>query len=930
MNESFEQALEEFEQEFNQGNQPDICDFLQSQDSENEEFLSELVHTELELRLRDGQAARVECYVKRFPDLAQDPSVLLDWVRTEYTTRRNFDPACRLEEFVIRFPDLRQSLVDELLGSSIDFREGDTKISTQQQRNIPKMTASHSDLAARFRKQKLHEQGGLGNIWLAKDQEFERKVVLKEIKSKYSNSPPHHARFARESKIMSRLEHPGIVPVYGQGSSLDGIPFIAMQFIQGRTLLNSIREYHQEKSKKTSFNPSKSLTFNRLLQHFVDACDTIEYAHNQQVIHRDIKPSNIMIGQFGETYLIDWGLACKLNSQDDENASLSADDLEEHLADPMLSVDGQVIGSPAYMSPEQSAGNKQWFNRSTDVYGLGATLLTLVTGCENPNRELEALNSDNPDHSNLRVHAVHRPLLSICQKAMAKDPQQRYSSVNELREDIENYLIDKPIEAHPESILDRLNRFLRQNRTLLNSAIVSLALVSLVSLLAALWIDQERQSAVAARESESKLKQKESTARQRAEQRTEQLTNVIGIFSDVVSGTDDAGLRMLQESRTAEQIVDELESRITQNDDPITQAFLSTVVARSNRASADYKKATQTYRNAIEILDNEGIEVTDPLYADLLIGLTKTLLATGDMDEAETHLNTLKLAYQDNPEQLAEIYFRSLLASAKLAIRKIDLEVALSHVNEARQLGQELYADTPNHINSIWADYVLADVHFRRGEIAEALPLFNSVLDALNEKQILHGTGIAAAVRLSEFYQARDPKKSFALIEKTRKDAAQLFGPDHADTMRVDARYGRMLVKSDDKTSRLQGIEILERCYEIQLNRLGAANRESVDTTLLLTQSLLSFEDKSKIRQAIEILENTIESLNTPSASKKFAGFIASFYHELANAYSKIGNRELAGDAMTKSVSLAVKEYGQESKITKWLQIKLDKILSDK
>lgn len=929
MKDCFENALEKFEQEFNQGNQPEIQQFLDSQVGNDAEFLSELVHTELELRLRNGESVRVEYYLDQFPELADDPAVLRELIRTEYNTRRNFDPACRLEEFIVRFPDLRQSLIDEFLNLSVDARQTDTVIK-QVRGSIAIAPASHSETANRFRKQKLHEQGGLGNVWIAEDNEFEREVALKEIKSKYANSQPHHARFARESKIMGSLEHPGIVPVYGQGHSLDGTPFFAMQFIQGKNLRDSISEFHRPTVDQQTGNPQESILFNRLLQHFVDACNTIEYAHSQQVIHRDIKPSNIMVGQFGETYLIDWGLACKMNSPETNSAKIPQQKFDDHLlnANQTLSLDGQAIGSPAYMSPEQAQGNTGHFDHATDVYGLGATLLALVTGCENPNREMENIESNQNGHAQ-SSHSSLQPLVSICRKAMAQDHEQRYKSVKSLREDVENFLIDKPMEAHQESVFGRMNRFLRQNRVLLNAALVSLVLISLVSSVAAFWINNERQNAVAARESESKLKQSESIARQKAEQRTEQLTNVIGLFSDALSGTDDAGLQIEPEKRTAKEIISELEQRISESDNPIAQAFLSTVVARNDRASADYDKAERTYRNAIDLLDKEGIKVTDPLYADLLFGLTATLLATGKMDEAEQNLETLKLAYQDSPEPLAQTYFRSLLANVKIAIHNLDLDQALSLSNQARKLGREIYADSPNHDNKAWADYVLAGVHRKRGQLAEAAKMFEQVIETQNCKQTLHATGISAAVQLSELRQKSNPKQSLALIEQARKDSAAYFGPDHSDTLNIDARYGVMLVNQADEDSKNRGIEILERCLEIKLDRLGTANRDSLGTTILLTQSLLSLDNLSKTRRAIDILEKTLTSLDTPEASQNFAGYTASFYDKLSTANDKIGDRDKATDVMTQAVQWAIKAFGKESHVVNQLQKKLDDLLAN-
>jgi serine/threonine-protein kinase len=160
----------------------------------------------------------------------------------------------------------------------------------------------------RFHILRFHDEGGLGKISVALDRELDREVALKEIKEKHADAPQSRARFTTEAKVTGRLQHPGIVPVYGLGTSVDGRPYYAMRFIEGGSLKEAIDAFHQ--AGKTKANSSeRALELRRLLQHFVDACNAIHYAHSRGVLHRDIKPSNIMLGNFGETLVVDWGLA---------------------------------------------------------------------------------------------------------------------------------------------------------------------------------------------------------------------------------------------------------------------------------------------------------------------------------------------------------------------------------------------------------------------------------------------------------------------------------------------------------------------------------------------------------------------------------------------------------------------------------------------
>ena len=927
MKDTFEDLLERFELEFANGSAPDIHQFLKRQTNSDHQLLTELVHTELELRLRTGERARVENYVDRFPELSDDRKVLRDLVRTEYNVRRSFDPGgCRLEEYVLRFPEMRQSLVDEFLDASTSSGFGSEETKSQQADAIA--TEWYSDRIARFRKQKLHEQGGLGNVWLAEDAELDRDVVVKEIKSKYANSASHRARFARETKITGSLEHPGIVPVYGQGFSNDGSPFFAMQFIQGKNLRRSIKQFHAgTNAEKTSRE------FNRLIQHFIDVCDTIEYAHNQGVIHRDIKPENIMVGQFGETYLIDWGLACNAASRSNEGLAAGGEvDCDQEQSE-LLSQAGQTIGSPAFMSPEQADGSLEKVTAAADVYGLGATLFSLLTGSENPNRVVVDQKLPRFEQFGLHAQPHLKPLLSVCHKAMATEPADRYSSVQKLREDVENFQLDKQVMAHEESVFERLSRWLRRNRTFLSAAVMTLALVSLVSMFAAFWINSERNRAILARESESGLREKaeasqqqETKARLHAEKRKEQLTNVLGIFADAVAGTDDAGLQISPEQVTARQIVSLLEARVEENDDPIVRALLNTVVARSSRASGDYGRAVAIYKSAIGLLEQEQISTTDPLYVDLLAGLSKGLLATGATDEAAGYIAQVKTAYKQNEEPLAKTYFRTLLAEVKVATRKRDLDRALALASEAQTMGDKIFAESPANSNLMWADYVLGDVYRLRGQSDSAAELFEQVVDAQQQKKELHGLGIAAAVLLSELRFKDDPQRSLELIEQARIDSVNFYGDDHPDAINIAARLGRMLTSMKDDAARNRGVGILEDCHQRMVERNGVDSREAMGVTVLLTESLLSFQDQSKSQRAIEVLRKALDGLEqTSDEGGNFTGFIASFHDRLATAHANLGNRKEAEAAGDEAVAWAIKAYGEDSPVVSKLAQKRDK-----
>ena len=318
----------------------------------------------------------------------------------------------------------------------------------------------------RFRIVRPHAQGGLGEVFLALDPELDRQVALKAMRGDHAFDPVSQARFLLEAKVTGRLEHPGIVPVYGLGQYADGRPFYAMRFIEGETLEQAIERFHGPEG--TSREPvDREIAFRRLLRSLIDACNAVAYAHSRGVVHRDLKPENIMLGRFGETLVVDWGIAKSFAEPGDEAADGGSVDPLGGSDDSALTRPGSAIGTPQYMSPEQAAGEQDRVGPASDVYSLGATLYCLLVG-HGPfpsGRVADVLPRVRrgifPAPRRLR-RSIDPVLEAICLKAMAILPEDRHATPMVLAEGIEAWMADVRYRSEQEQAIHDVKRSLAQ------------------------------------------------------------------------------------------------------------------------------------------------------------------------------------------------------------------------------------------------------------------------------------------------------------------------------------------------------------------------------------------------------------------------------------------------------------------------------------
>ena len=662
----------------------------------------------------------------------------------------------------------------------------------------------------RFTILRLHQKGGLGRVSIALDEELNREIALKEILSAHADNQENRARFVREAEITGALEHPGVVPVYSLGQFADGRPYYAMRFIRGVNLQLAIEDFHALEEGSSA----EQLQFRQLLGNFVDVCNAIEYAHSRGVIHRDLKPSNIMLGDYGETLVVDWGLAKSLGDGFATDESILAPVHTSKRASSTSTRVGRVVGTPPYMSPEQAAGRLDAMGACSDIYSLGATLYHLLTG------QVAFNGTEEEVVGNVQMGRFPRPrsiskriprsLEAICLKAMARMPNDRYATARALAEDIERYLADERVIAYVEPFPARTWRWIHNHKPLVISTSAALTVA-----FAALSISVVMLSATNVRErtlrDEATLNYKEAERQRKNTERNFGLARdaVRQYYVTVSEETllDQPGMQPLRDNLLRQALEYYRSFSDERQDDPT----LSEEVAQSQFFTGKITQIIDSPAKALPHYEEAG-RLLESLLQDsledreLLANFGSALNAIGDV---QLRLGELKKAQQqfqlavDVRERLAKSnsddweaartlansvmnvgFVLSLQRNFDEAVRRVQHAQALrtAHLSQQDQADSKLHEDMGKGyylLGVTWnavGDVVIAETNF-----LAAIDVFQELLDSAPH-QMAYQRQLAASQRLLGDLKSaeQDTEKAIVYYEvaKSALEELRIRNPD--------------------------------------------------------------------------------------------------------------------------------------------------------
>ncbi len=720
--------------------------------------------------------------------------------------------------------------------------------------SLPELDVELSDAAAvtdvdaptgtRFRIESELARGGMGAVFSAYDSDLRRRLALKvalrdgfALGSQQSDSKL--SRFVEEAQITGQLDHPGIVPVHELGVDKEGRVFFTMRLVRGRDL---------KRIFELSWSGEENWTRTRVLHVLLKVLEALAYAHTKGVIHRDLKPANVMVGRFGEVYIMDWGVARVMGSADARDlrprpapttATISAvrTDRREHVAadveSAVVTMDGEVIGTPAYMPPEQARCETEKMSPRSDVYSIGAMLYHLLTrqapftapGVRvSPWVILLRVAEERPrpvSEFGAEVGQEIEPeLAAICEKAMQREPDLRYPTAEAMKADLEAFLENRVVSAYESGAFAQVRKWVARNR-----ALAAAAALALISATAGLSIYSFAQRSYA----------------KELERKNSELTEARGLADSNAAAARDETVRASHKEQVTSQML-ELFTGMFVRQDP------HTALGRTLTVDDVLGEASQRI---------QGDSTLDPeVRSALMVSMAQLVHARGNTAAAaELYRGALEIRNAWRGEGAPE----SLLALGHL----IGVKLELGQFTDALELSQrriELLraAHDDDSIEVLRAECALAALYSSTGRPFDAESIFQRVVDLQADRPADSELAtLNAAENLAVLWaSAGKSDRAIEFLSRRIRELQRTQGEDSQGALLAADALGGILISAD---SHAEAIGPLEHAVKVRERIDGRGSVACLKTRALLGRSLTLArrlpEAEIQLREALGGLE---------------------------------------------------------------------------
>ncbi|MCA8950022.1 MAG: serine/threonine protein kinase [Planctomycetes bacterium] len=685
-------------------------------------------------------------------------------------------------------------------------------------------------VAERYEDEQELARGGMGTIYRVFDPALKRTIAKKVLGITRKGSTSIGAlmgRFLGEAQVTAQLDHPGIVPVHELGIDADGRVYFTMSLVRGRNLHEIIELVRQGRD---------GWTRTRALGVLQRVCEAVAFAHSKGVIHRDLKPANIMVGPFGQTYVLDWGLARVGTTATDPSEAASVDWIDDA---PHLTREGDVMGTPAYMAPEQARGEIDAVGPRSDVYAIGAMLYHLLggripyadAGTTTWQAMLDATLSGPPTPLREIVRDVPEELVAIQERAMARDPGDRYASAQDLGEDLRAFLEMRVVRAHRTGAFAELRKWVRRNRVAAVAA--ALALLSLVAGLGtSLWL-----RGIADESAEHAVLQLE------VRQAVLDFLNK-DLLASVAPGALGKDVTMRE---ALDQAAKSIDGRFP--DQPLVEAAVRRTIGDTYRRLGELPEAERHLVRSVELFTGNGAEPSATLDARRVLGIVY-----GEQNRLHEAANEGREILALSNTAFGPEHDDTLTAANNLGL----IYTRLGRWDEAEELLRRAFETRhrtlgPDHDHTLVSMCNLGLLYYNTGRLREAEPLIKGELDLCAAKHGEANPGTLVSMNNYANLLAAAGRYEEALREHERifRISEQVEGERHPHTVHLLVARSRILLR----------LERWDECRSVlEIARVRASDLEP-DHTDRLEIDLLEAQVLVETGQAAAALPATADLL---------------------------------------------------------------------